>query len=163
MLFRSATGESQIQVGGPVARLGENLASFSKNGIQVYRWARKTKKDRKGKSIKFTGIEPLWKVDGVPGGAELICSGSAIVSSGGDEVALIDSAKKTVEWKTKVKGTAHGLASAGGRLYVSTDEGFIYCFSGKDNAGQATKPARKRALPGHLGTYADAADEILKN
>ena len=161
-LFKAATGESQIQVGGPVARLGENLASFSKGGIQVYRWAKKTKKDRKGKTIKFTGIDALWKVDNVPGGTELICSGSAIVSSGGDEVALIDSAKKTVEWKTKVKGTAYGLASAGGRLYVSTDEGLIYCFSGKDKGAQPTEPARKRALPSHLETYADAADEILE-
>ncbi|MEC9351982.1 MAG: PQQ-binding-like beta-propeller repeat protein, partial [Planctomycetota bacterium] len=161
-LFKATTGESQIQVGGPVARLGENLASFSKGGIQVYRWAEKTKKDRKGKTIKFTGIDALWKVDNVPGGTELICSGSAIVSSGGDEVALIDSAKKTVEWKTKVKGTAYGLASAGGRLYVSTDEGLIYCFSEEDKGAQPTEPARKRALPSHLETYADAADEILE-
>ncbi|MEE3180659.1 MAG: PQQ-binding-like beta-propeller repeat protein, partial [Planctomycetota bacterium] len=161
-LFKATTGESQIQVGGPVARLGENLASFSKGGIQVYRWAKKTKKDRKGKTIKFTGIDALWKVDNVPGGTELICSGSAIVSSGGDEVALIDSAKKTVEWKTKVKGTAYGLASAAGRLYVSTDEGLIYCFSGEDKGSQPTEPARKRALPSHLETYADAADEILE-
>ena len=161
-LFTAAKGESQLQLGGPVARLGENLAGYSKGGIHVYRWAKKTKKDRKGKNITVTGIEPLWKIAGVPGGTELICSGSAIVSSGGNELALIDSKGKNVAWKTKVKGTAWGLSSAGGRLYVSTDQGYIYCFSGKNNKEGATEPARKRALPGHLETYADAADEILK-
>ena len=161
-LFDAATGVAQAEIGGPTARLGENLASFSKGGIHVYRWAKKTRKDRKGKTIKFTGIAPLWNIAGVPGGTELICSGSAIVSAGGEDIALIDSADRSVTWKTKVKGAAYGLSSAAGRLYVSTDQGFIYCFSGKDNGDQAAKPARKRALPGHIEDFADAADEILE-
>jgi len=161
-LFNAATGIEEAQLGGPVARFGDQLASFSKDGIKVYRWAKKTKRDRKGNTVKFVGIEPLWDINGVPGGDELICSGSTIVSAGGDEVALVDSASKSVSWKGKVSGSVFGLASSNGRLYVSTDRGFIYCFSGKDNGGAASEPARKRALPGHIESFADAADEILE-
>ena len=161
-LFNSTTGLAEAELGSRVARLGNQLVSFSKGEIQVYRWTKKTRKDRKGKTINYTGIEPLWKIGGVPGGEELICSGSSIVSAGGDEVALIDSTSRSVSWKSKVKGSVFGLASSNGRLYVSTDEGFIYCFAGKDTGGEPSEPARKRALPGHLESFADAADEILE-
>ena len=50
---------------------------------------------------------------------------------GGDGViaAYLATTGKEV-WRGKVRGRAWGIAAANGRLFVSTDEGVIYCFEG---------------------------------
>ena len=53
-----------------------------------------------------------------------------MIFAGGDgEIAAFDCATGTRVWTASVDGKAHGLAVANGRLYVSTDQGSIYCFS----------------------------------
>ena len=46
--------------------------------------------------------------------------------------------KGGIAWEKKVRGNVYGLAAASGRLYVSTDDGSIYCYrapgGGKEEA-----------------------------
>ena len=70
-----------------------------------------------------------WSVDAPGGGAALIVAGRHAVSGGSGKVSVIDITAKKVICSAKVKGEALSLAIAGGRLFVSTDAGGIYCFA----------------------------------
>jgi len=73
-----------------------------------------------------------WKVD-CPAAHELIVAGD-VIFVGGDGIVRGLSVRDGRElWKSAVDGNAGGLAFAGGRLFVSTDTGKIYCFSGAGN------------------------------
>ncbi|UCE50612.1 MAG: PQQ-binding-like beta-propeller repeat protein, partial [Phycisphaerales bacterium] len=61
--------------------------------------------------------------------AELILCGNMVVAGGQDKISLFNRNNGQMVWGTKVEGLARGLAVANGRLYVSTDEGRIYCFA----------------------------------
>lgn len=82
--------------------------------------------------------------------------------TGGDKsVTAIDALSQKSAWSAPVHGIPHGLAVAGGRLFVSTDRGSIYCF-----AGNAKSPA---AVVSHAPRPAEispavsaAAAEILR-
>jgi len=58
----------------------------------------------------------------------LVLTADLLVVGGKDEIAAVRVTDGTVAWKGKVTGKAFGLAVAGGRLFVSTDEGRILCF-----------------------------------
>jgi len=57
----------------------------------------------------------------------LILAGGTAIAGGKGQVVAVDGAGKQT-WTAKVDGSADGLAAAGGRLFVSTDTGAIYCF-----------------------------------
>lgn len=101
---------------------------------------------------------------------DLECVGDVIVAGGKvyvgsrDTVRAVDIATKKIVWENAVEGIAYGIAAAGGRLYVSTDRGKIYCF-GKSRASSppvlAAKPARDPYGAGS-DRAAAAADAIIK-
>jgi outer membrane protein assembly factor BamB len=57
-----------------------------------------------------------------------ILAGDHLVVGTENRVTLYRSASGEVTWEAEVQGRAYGLAAAGGRLFVSTDRGHIYCF-----------------------------------
>ncbi len=57
----------------------------------------------------------------------LIKAGDALLAGGEGKVAAFDEGGRQT-WSASVDGKAHGLAVAGGCLYVSTDRGSIHCF-----------------------------------
>ncbi len=67
----------------------------------------------------------------------LILAGKTLFAGGRDEVAAFDVGTGRRLWAGKVNGDAHGLAAAGGALFVSTTEGEITCF----------RPGKPRANP----------------
>jgi outer membrane protein assembly factor BamB len=97
------------------------------------------------------------------------CRGGLVVAAdrvyvGGEEaVSAVGIDEREVVWKAAVEGTAHGLAAADGRLYVSTDRGVIYCF-GAGEAGAPRVPERRLVgRPyGENAPYAGAAEEIVR-
>jgi hypothetical protein len=60
----------------------------------------------------------------------LILAGGLLFAGGDDSVAAYSAADGALVWENPAEGRVYGLAFAGGRLYVSTDEGKIHCFTG---------------------------------
>ncbi|HPM81023.1 MAG TPA: PQQ-binding-like beta-propeller repeat protein, partial [Candidatus Anammoximicrobium sp.] len=92
----------------------------------------------------------------------MMLAGESLLLGGRDRVLAVDAADGKTIWSTAVAGAAHGLAAAGGRLWVSTDQGVIHCFrpmqSGAREPAPGPAPAVQRtpdADPGGAGS-ADA-------
>ena len=76
----------------------------------------------------------------------LIMAGSTLFIGGRDEVVALSTADGRESWSASVNGDAYGLSVANGRLFVSTDEGTIHCFTNRPNISSG-KPELV-----HLGT-----------
>jgi outer membrane protein assembly factor BamB len=132
--FKLATGELEAKLGaGALAVLPGGLAFSTTRELRVLEAAQKTVPDRKGAPTKSLEHKVLWSLP-VGGGTAAIVAGETIVVGGGTSVAAIDSISRQVAWSAQVDGTPYGLAAADGRLYVSTDQGTIYCFAGGERA-----------------------------
>lgn len=59
----------------------------------------------------------------------LVLAKDVLFAGGEDEVAAFSTADGRMLWKAGAQGRAYGLAVAGGRLFVSTDQGAIHCFT----------------------------------
>ena len=59
----------------------------------------------------------------------LVLAGATLYAGKDNEVAAFDSATGNKLWSASVQGRALGLAVAGGKLYVSTDLGYLYAFA----------------------------------
>jgi outer membrane protein assembly factor BamB len=169
-LFDATSGRETEKLPGLVARLGEQLIQVTAKEIAVHRWQDKESVDRKGDKVKFRGVEKLWQIAADGPSFEVIAAGSSIVVGGEDRVRIIGAESQQVAWSAEVDGRAYGLAVAAGRLYASTDKGFIYCFTPPTEPAGVTGtagrrpvrfPARPRALPLREPRWADAADAIL--
>jgi len=81
----------------------------------------------------------LWKVP-CPPCHSLIAAGELLIAGGSGHVRAYAAADGREVWAAAIEGKAHGLAAAGGRLYVSTDTGEIHCFVGRGpGRAQSTK------------------------
>ncbi len=61
--------------------------------------------------------------------AELVLTSKLVFAGGQGQVNAFNRENGETVWSVKVDGKARGLAVANGCLYVSTDEGKIYCFA----------------------------------
>ena len=59
----------------------------------------------------------------------LILAGKHLIAGESDRVVAYQIEDGSVAWQHAVRGAAHGLAVASGRLYVSTNQGMVYCFA----------------------------------
>jgi outer membrane protein assembly factor BamB len=121
----------------------------------------KAGKDKRGR--KTSVLNEVWRADLPPGRKEsLVVAGDRIALGGAGEVSIFDIATKKQSWTSKVEGIAYGLAVAGGRLLVSTDKGYIYCFDA--NASSAAVVARRWATrPCPAGAAAEIVRETSVN
>ena len=69
-----------------------------------------------------------WKLS-ASGRRAIIALANCVVLGGDGLVEARSLADGAVQWSAKVDGAARGLAFAGGRLLVSTDNGALHCFS----------------------------------
>jgi len=94
----------------------------------------------------------------------LILGGGILFAGGDGEVAAFNAADGKRVWTGKVTGKAYGLASAGGRLLVSTDKGSIHCFGSGTGRG-VIKAATAKAYPRDAlaEVYAKAAKRIFRD
>lgn len=65
---------------------------------------------------------------------DLILVGSHLVAGGEGRVGIHDAETGDLVWSADVNGRVFGLASSRHRLFVSTDEGTIHCFTGGQQA-----------------------------
>ncbi|MBL8799760.1 MAG: PQQ-binding-like beta-propeller repeat protein [Planctomycetia bacterium] len=164
LLFDLKTGNSLDVVGpGVVAASPEGVATSTLKGVTFSKFADKERKDKKGETIKYRGLDKVWTVADAPGGTAVIIAGQHVISAGGKQVVAIDRKSQARVWSTQVDGNAHGLAVADGKLFVSTDAGTIYCFDGTNAAQPAVIRAATQAAPyGENSVCATAALEILR-
>jgi len=145
---------------GQYAAMPGAVVVGSKTGLKVLSTVEKSVPDRKGTPVKTLKHESAWTVNDVDAGAGVIVVGDTIVCGGDKSVTLVSTQSKQIVWTAEVDGAAFALAAAGGRLYVGTDRGTIYCF---DNA--ATKGPREiRPTPQHDldSKFVAAAKEIVE-
>ncbi len=125
--------------------------------------------DKRGAPIKTKALgAPLWTIEAEGTlGTSLIGAGDMVVagvrSDSGGGIVVADTASQEVTATAGVDGLPLGLAAAGGRLYVTTDQGTIYCFG----AATGTAPAKREPTVdddpyGEDDIYAKAADEIIE-
>jgi len=89
--------------------------------------------------------------------AELILSSNLVFAGGQDKVNAFNRETGKAIWDAKVDGKARGLVVANGHLYVSTNEGKIYCFASGDIAKRKT-PVPRPSVPPVNNPYPD--DEL---
>ena len=121
----AARGGAQITEGGLV---GDTIASYN-NGNSLVVTATRTYLlgDTTLSALDRTTRATVWtKSANYP--YALILAGTTMFAGGENEVAAFDSATGNKTWSSPVNGTAYGLAVANGRLFVSTDTGYIYSF-----------------------------------
>lgn len=70
----------------------------------------------------------LWEAD-APAPFDLIKAGTHLIVGGDGGVAVFEAEGGKQVWGAKVVGKCYGLATANGRLFVSTSRGHIYCFA----------------------------------
>ena len=71
----------------------------------------------------------------------MILVDDTLFTGGLDKVAAFSAETGDQIWESAIEGRAFGLAAANNSLYVSTDEGRIYCFeSGREKARQIATP-----------------------
>jgi outer membrane protein assembly factor BamB len=126
--------------------------------------------DRRGEPIKTLALnDPAWTI-ACPGpvGPSLIGAGSKIIAgitgeptrSTPHQVVVADTDSRAVVFTAELDGPALGLAVADGRLYVSTDQGTIYCFAQGAGPAATVGPAPNAAPPAD-GSLGSLADEII--
>ena len=97
----------------------------------------------------------------------VILAGNMVFSGGEGYVLCVDSMSGEERWSERVDGKAMGLAVSGGRLFVSTDTGNIYCFEeGGDGKGKEVKQfVNSSPYSGDKTAelYASAAETILRD
>ena len=86
--------------------------------------------------------------------AELILTNNLVFAGGQDKVNAFNRDNGKVVWSAKVDGKARGLAVANERLYVSTDEGKIYCFASGEIAKEKS-PISTVPPPPVVNPYAE--------
>lgn len=125
-------------------------------------------KDRKGNEVTVNRLsEPLWTVQTIEKAQtiSLIIAGKKIIiGTTNGKVTIIDIDKKDIEWASEVEGVPYGMAVAQGKLFVSTDKGYIYCFDDQANSSSAIIIAKKinNSPYGKNELYEQSAKEIIK-
>ena len=69
----------------------------------------------------------LWQVHSSKTYA-LINTANAVIAGTNDKVTAFDPETGRKQWSEQVKGRPYGMAVSGGRLFVSTSKGYLYCF-----------------------------------
>lgn len=110
---------------------------------------------------KAVATKDLWSV-AVDCTGTVIVAGNTVYTGGKGVVSGIRTDSRKTAWTHEVDGTAHGLAASGGRLYVSTDTGKIYCF-GKDKTAKPAVIEKRPATPASAGSDGLAQEIIRKS
>jgi outer membrane protein assembly factor BamB len=166
--FYNGGSAFQLESGALIEKLGPgNYAAMpgaivcgTTKGLRVLSAVEVMAPDRKGVPVKVLKHQKVWWVDNVDASAAVIVAGDTIICGGAQTVTAVDATDRRVAWTRAVDGPAHGLAVSGGRIYVSTAHGTIYCFDGETHRS----PVAHRFTPKSHDDerYASAATEIIE-
>lgn len=160
--YEAETGTLRTKFGdGAIAASPDGILFSGANQLQAFKPILKDAKDRKGKAIKVLDHVAEWKIKLPAAGTSLIVVGDTIVTGGDAVVSIVDRKSQEIELTITVDGKPYGLASANGRLYVSTDKGTIYCFA-RNQTKNIISPKFEDSPYGERTIVAAAADEIIR-
>ena len=145
-----------------VATIPGGVVQGSENRLQGLAVVMKEQKDNKGNVVKVPTRQNLWEVKGIPAGTSLIAAGDAVVTSGGNKIAMVKAKDGESIWSSEVDDVAHGLAVSDGRLFVSTASGAVHCFAAKNGEPVLHRSESIDAPYGGNEAISQAASEILK-
>ncbi|MEX0642777.1 MAG: PQQ-binding-like beta-propeller repeat protein, partial [Pirellulales bacterium] len=158
----------QLESGVQIEKLGPgNYAAMpgaivcgTAKGLRVLDATEVMAPNRKGVPVETLKYQNVWSVGNVDAGEAVIVARDTILCGGTKTVTAVDAKTRQVAWTRDVEGPAHGLAVAGGRVYVSTAQGTIYCFDGETRRS----PVEHRFTPKSHDDekYASAAAEIVE-
>lgn len=128
-LYDQKAGSTGQRIGeGPlVATPGGLVCSIDKNRVE-FNWADAEKLDRKGKPQSVRSLEESSTATHRAGVVSAIVANVKHVLGHEGRVSIMKLGQTNELWETQVPGSAHGLAVADQRLFVSTDTGAILCF-----------------------------------
>lgn len=89
---------------------------------------------------KAKASEFLWQKE-LPKTFSMIKTSNAVIIGQQDLVVAFDANTGQEKWKMPVDGRAYGLAVCANKLYVSTDQGVLYCFGEKKEANEISEEA----------------------
>ncbi|MEE8452884.1 MAG: PQQ-binding-like beta-propeller repeat protein [Thermoguttaceae bacterium] len=110
----AVTREKIATISGATAMVVDNGTAYLLSDDRLAALDRQTKKPRWEKACEYPYA--------------LILAADTLLVGGRDVVAAMAADDGKLLWQHEVAGRAYGLAVAGGRLFVSTDEGAIYAF-----------------------------------
>ncbi len=90
----------------------------------------------------------------------------AVIEVGGTRISGSNGKVSGGSWSSNVEGKAYSCAFSNGRLFVSTDEGYLYCFSSNSTVPDTIKPVIKDypySTSALKQQYVDAAENIVSS
>lgn len=119
---------------------GDSLLGVKDGKLRAYAagWSETETTDRRGKTEKKVAVDVRWDADvGEKLARVFIVSGRRAYAAGESGTILaIDlprgEEKARVSWRARPSDEPLHMIAGGGRLFVSTDQGRIYCFGGED-------------------------------
>ncbi|MDF1861218.1 MAG: PQQ-binding-like beta-propeller repeat protein [Verrucomicrobiales bacterium] len=147
---------------GPVVEAGDLLMGVSGSKLLVQGWSDLEKVDRKGKPTLVRGLKELSSAPIEGTAVSMIGAGDRVVIGRKDSVLIENTmVGEKVPYRMEVSGTAYGLAAANGELYVSTDQGNLYCF-GKDSGPNPKVTSIEKGEYREASVFVRAAKEIVE-
>jgi len=125
-------------------------------------------KDYKGKMVEKSFMVENWRSK-LPGNSgKLFMQAGRTLYCGNAEgklsaFSLQKSPQKTATpiWTSNIKGTPWSMITAGGKLYVVTKQGTLYCFGDKKTKS-LNYPEPKNTLPAASGSFASTGKRIIE-
>lgn len=163
-IFNQQTGDDAgTYAPGVMAARGTMVAHAAGDRLTVNELGELEKRDRRGRPVRYRGLEPRGETALPARAREVILAGREAVCGQADRVSIVDLDASRVRWSQPVDGAALGLAATSGRLVVSTDQGVLYCFaSGASDKPASVGPLRIAADSGQSADVDRAAEEILR-
>ena len=113
--------------GAQISETGDSVANYNGNCMVVTATQSYLLSDNALTAMDRVSRTQVWRQT-VAYPYALILAGQVLFAGGENEVAAFAAASGEKLWAASVQGRAYDLAVAGGKLYISTDEGFIHCF-----------------------------------
>ncbi len=163
-IFNLSDGERNAKLKATAIAISPEAVWLAGKGtIGKYTWVEVEKADKRGEKYKTKELQEVWKHEIKTAGTELIIAGNTLVSSGDRQVCLLNKETGDELCRFEVDGAPLGLAVADGKLYVSTDQGSIYCM-GKEKPQQQI--VHKKQLDtnsyGDNQKFAEAAEDSIR-
>jgi hypothetical protein len=120
--------------------------------------------DRRGQAVKTRSLARDWSIDVAAGIRSLIVAADKIVCGSEGKVIIVDARAQQVLTSFEIEGTVLGLVATEGRLFVSTNDGVIYCFA-ESAAGRVSHAAGSQVndvVRASDELAAQAAEEIIR-
>ncbi len=129
-LFYQGNGMQHIDLHSDTfAAIPGGCVVTEKDQLTTYRWIDKETADRKGNVQTIRSVEKIQSTSIPFPGVSLIVAGNTVFCGGEKGIFQYNLESNKVTAQHEIKGVAYGLAFANGALYVSTEQGTIYCFS----------------------------------